>query len=185
MKRYRALHPDTGYVWLGFPDKEMAGARGFLDDWSPDERASLLLLANLPHDQFLTLLKRCFINLRTPACDGVSASVLESLALGIPVVASENHRRPSGVVTYEDTDAADMCAKLNNVTEHYAEVKDALDIQESDDNVGKMVSWLTEDPWSNPRLTPSRCRKVISRRQLPIPRHPYRRPNLYHPIRHA
>jgi glycosyltransferase involved in cell wall biosynthesis len=145
MKRYRAQHPETGYVWLGFPDKEMAGARGFLDDWSPEERATLLLLANLPHDQFLTLLKRCFINLRTPACDGVSASVLESLALGIPVVASENHRRPSGVVTYEDMDAADMCAKLHYVTEHYDEVKDALGVQDSDDNVGKMVSWLTGD----------------------------------------
>src|SRR6266852_4303732 len=34
-----------------------------------------------------------------PACDGVSASVLESLALGVPVVASENGRRPAGVVT--------------------------------------------------------------------------------------
>ena len=69
-------------------------------------------MENLNHNEFMTLLSRCTAKLRTPACDGVSASVLESLALGIPVVASENGRRPAGVITYAERDAADMCLKL-------------------------------------------------------------------------
>src|SRR6202020_1117509 len=140
---YRARYPDTGFVWLGFPDKEVPAAEKFVEAWSKEERASLLVLGNLTHDQFLTLLSRSFIFLRTPACDGVAASVLESIALHIPVVASENGRRPEGVVTYRDTDAADMCEKLVAVTARYDEVKAGLALGAIDDNVGAMADWLT------------------------------------------
>jgi hypothetical protein len=34
-------------------------------------------------------------------------------------VASENGRRTAGVVTYQDTNMADMVARLRYVTEHY------------------------------------------------------------------
>jgi glycosyltransferase involved in cell wall biosynthesis len=145
MRRYREQDPGAGFIWLGFPDKEMRAAEAFVSEWPPDERASLLLLGNLAHDQFLTLLSQCFVYLRTPACDGVAASVLESLALGVPVVASGNGRRPAGVVTYDDTSAADMVDKLRFVYEHYDEVKAGLAFEMSDDNVGRMADWLAGD----------------------------------------
>jgi glycosyltransferase involved in cell wall biosynthesis len=147
MASYRKSYPTAGFIWLGFPDKEFSGAKEFAKDWPEAERQSLLLLGNLTHDQFLTLLTRSRINLRTPACDGVAASVLESLALGVPVVASENGRRPDGVVTYSDTDAADMCSKLVYATQHIEEVKQRIPAQAGDDddndNVGKMADWLS------------------------------------------
>lgn len=146
MKLYRREQPDAGFIWLGFPEKEMQAARDYVQNWPDEERASLLLLGNLTHDQFLTLLSRCFICLRTPACDGVAASVLESLALGVPVVASENGRRPAGVVTYNDTDPADMLAKLVYVTRNYQEVKAGLATGPSDDNVARMSDWLFAQP---------------------------------------
>ncbi len=142
MKLYRKQRPDAGFIWLGFPDKEMLAAKEYVRDWPVEERASLLLLGNLTHDQFLTLLSRCFICLRTPACDGVAASVLESLALGVPMVASDNGRRPAGVVTYRDTEADDMCEKLIYVTRHYDEVKAGLGVEAGEDNVGRMADWL-------------------------------------------
>ena len=71
--------------------------------------------------------------------------MLESIALGIPVVASENGRRPVGVLTYEDANAADMVAKLSYVTEHYSEVKGALRLESGDDNIGKMAEWVASD----------------------------------------
>jgi glycosyltransferase involved in cell wall biosynthesis len=151
MRLYRREQPDAGFIWLGFPDKEMTSARQSVQDWPPDEKASLLLLGNLTHDQFLTLLSRCFICLRTPACDGVAASVLESLALAVPVVASENGRRPPGVVTYSDTDGADMCEKLEYVTRNYQQVKASLGLQPDDDNVGKMADWLVGAPSATPQ----------------------------------
>jgi glycosyltransferase involved in cell wall biosynthesis len=150
MKRYREQDPGAGFIWLGFPGKEISAAEDFVSGWLPDERASLLLLGNLTHDQFLTLLSQCFVYLRTPACDGVAASVLESLALGVPVVASENGRRPTGVVTYSDTDAADMVNKLRFVRDRYEEVKAGLAFEMSDDNVGRMADWLARNPLGEP-----------------------------------
>jgi glycosyltransferase involved in cell wall biosynthesis len=148
MKLYRQRQPDAGFIWLGFPDKEMHAARDYIQEWPADEKASLLLLGNLTHDQFLTLLSRCFLCLRTPACDGVAASVLESLALAVPVVASENGRRPAGVVTYGDVDAVDMCEKLVYTTQHYEELKAGLRAgalnNAAEDNVGRMADWLVD-----------------------------------------
>jgi len=146
MKCYRREQPDAGFIWLGFPDKEMLSAKQYCHDWPANERASLLLLGNLTHDQFLTLLSRCFICLRTPMCDGVAASVLESIALGVPVVASENGRRPAGVVTYNDTDAVDMSEKLIYVTRHYQEVRAGLRPETGDDNIRRMADWLAGQP---------------------------------------
>jgi glycosyltransferase involved in cell wall biosynthesis len=142
MKLFRKEQPDAGFIWLGFPEKEMFAAKQYVKDWLAEERASLLLLGNLTHDQFLTLLSRCSIFLRTPACDGVAASVLESLALGVPVVASENGRRPAGVVTYSDTDAVDMSQKLIEVTGNYEAVRAGLSPDATEDNVGRMADWL-------------------------------------------
>lgn len=143
MKRFREKQPATGYIWLGFPGKELPAAQAFVSDWPTDERNSLLLLGNLNHDQFLTLLSRCTLYLRTPACDGVAASVLESLGLRIPVVASENGRRPPGVITYEDTGAGDMVEKLVYATDRLSQIKSALHVEADDDNVGLMADWLT------------------------------------------
>jgi len=149
MARYRKLYSNAGFIWLGFPEKELPAAKESVKDWPEVERESLLILGNLTHNQFLTLLARSDINLRTPACDGVAASVLESLALGIPVVASENGRRPSGVITYEDTDAEEMCAKLVYATEHNQELKSRLlanfagDAHEDEDNIGRMADWVS------------------------------------------
>jgi glycosyltransferase involved in cell wall biosynthesis len=142
MARFRKMYPKAGFVWLGFPGKEMPMAEEFVHHWPADERQSLLLLGNLTHDQFLTLMTSCFACLRTPACDGVAASVLEALALGVPVVASENGRRPAGVITYEDMSADDLCAKLHYVTEHYEEIKSHMRSADADDNVGRMADWL-------------------------------------------
>ena len=142
MALYRKRYPDAGFIWLGFPAKEFLEAQQFVEPWTAEEKKSLLLLGNLTHDEFLTLMSRCFACLRTPACDGVAASVLEALTLEVPVVASQNGRRPVGVITYEDTDASDMCAKLMYVTEHYAQVKANLGSHTADDNVGRMADWL-------------------------------------------
>jgi glycosyltransferase involved in cell wall biosynthesis len=143
MAKFRRLYPRAGFVWLGFPEREMPAVRDFVKDWPADERQSLLLLGNLTHDEFLTLMSRSFACLRTPACDGVAASVLEALALGIPVVASENGRRPGGVISYDEMNSDDMVAKLCYVAENYDRVKAGTRLADTDDNVGLMANWLT------------------------------------------
>lgn len=148
MNRFRRSQPNVGFVWLGFPDRELPRAQELVGEWPEEERQSLLLLGNLAHDEFLTLLSRSFACIRTPACDGVSASVLESLAMGIPVVASENGRRPPGTLTYAETDAADLCAKLVSLVENYSAIRASLERIEHGDNVSRMADWLASEPSS-------------------------------------
>ncbi|MBV9181329.1 MAG: glycosyltransferase family 4 protein [Acidobacteria bacterium] len=144
MADFRRHFPRTGFIWLGFPEKEMPAAEKYVQAWGKDERASLLLLGNLDHDAFLSLLTRSTAYIRTPACDGVSASVLESLALGVPVIASENGTRPRGVLTYRETDVQDLCARMSYLMENRSSVNVSLGTQEKD-NVSTMADWITND----------------------------------------
>jgi glycosyltransferase involved in cell wall biosynthesis len=146
MLQFRRRYPQAGFIWLGFPSKELPAANEFVADWPAPERQSLLLLGNVTHDEFLTLLSRCFAYIRTPACDGVAASVLESLALGIPVIASENGHRPANVATYREGDAADLCAKLIGLTEGYNQFKKSAQLQAAEDNIARTVDWLLGAP---------------------------------------
>jgi glycosyltransferase involved in cell wall biosynthesis len=146
MLQFRQRHPEAGFIWLGFPCKELPAANEFVGGWQAPERQSLLLLGNLTHDEFLTLLTRCSAYIRTPACDGVAASVLESLALGIPVIASENGHRPANVITYQEGNAADLRAKLISLTERYDEIKKNTQLQVAEDNISRTVDWLLGTP---------------------------------------
>ena len=144
MRQFRQEYPDAGFIWLGFPEKEMQAARSYVADWPEKGKNGLLLLGNLPHDDFLTLLSRCSAYLRTPACDGVSSSVLESLALGIPVVASENGRRPSGVLTYVEDDPTDLCNKLDHLIRNYVDIKRHTHLHSPANNTALMADWILE-----------------------------------------
>jgi glycosyltransferase involved in cell wall biosynthesis len=144
MHRFRRYQPKAGFIWLGFPDRELPRAEEFVREWPGEERQSLLLLGNLTHDQFLTLLSRCVACIRTPACDGVAASVLESLVMGIPVVASENGRRPPGTLTYTETSAVDLYDKLVFLVENDSAIRAKLKRFEHGDNVARMADWLGE-----------------------------------------
>jgi glycosyltransferase involved in cell wall biosynthesis len=72
---------------------------------------------DLPHEQFLTILSYASVFIRTPICDGVCSSVLEALALGKPVVASENPHRPRGVLTFKAGQHADLAEKVRHALE--------------------------------------------------------------------
>jgi glycosyltransferase involved in cell wall biosynthesis len=73
----------------------------------------ILIGNDFGHDQFMTLLSRSDVHLRTPVSDGVSSTVLEALSLKIPVVASDNGTRPASVVTYDARDPHDFADKLD------------------------------------------------------------------------
>lgn len=94
-------HMDAG-VW---PAVEEAVHRHGLKD-------RICFVDDLEHDAFLTLLQRSALYLRTPITDGVASSVLEALALGVPVVACENGTRPAGVITYAAEDSEEMASAV-------------------------------------------------------------------------
>ena len=75
----------------------------------------ICLVDDLDHDAFLTALRRSAIYVRTPITDGVASSVLESLALSVPVVGCDNGTRPPGVITYPVEDAGRLATVLADV----------------------------------------------------------------------
>jgi glycosyltransferase involved in cell wall biosynthesis len=145
MRQFRQKHKRAGFIWVGFPLKEMPAVNEFAGHWQAEERESLLLLGNLSHDEFLTLLNRSFAYIRTPACDGVSSSILEALAFGVPVVASENGSRPHGVITYRAGHATDLCAKLVDMAEQGRQ-RHRTQMQSDENNIAKTVDWLLGHP---------------------------------------
>jgi glycosyltransferase involved in cell wall biosynthesis len=142
----------------------LMGSNTTPEDMEPEEINSLIQelalephlcwTGDLLHEQFLTILSYASVFIRTPICDGVCSSVLEALALGKPVVASENPHRPRGVLTYKAGQYADLADKVQYALEQNnsdTSQKDAPEIQDTvDDEVrfllniarGKMVSVL-------------------------------------------
>jgi glycosyltransferase involved in cell wall biosynthesis len=86
----------------------------------------IALVEDLDHDQFLTALTRSSVYVRTPPADGVSSSVLEALALRVPVIAAANGSRPEGVLTYAATDVQSLEAQLRHVLANSAEIVAAI-----------------------------------------------------------
>ena len=115
--RLAARRSDAGLV--------ICGVAGDIDPvlWKEVERLIALngiadricIVDDLAHEHFLAALKRSSLYLRTPTSDGVASSVLESLAMGVPVVAAENGTRPPGTINYAPTDGEAMADAMDQV----------------------------------------------------------------------
>lgn len=79
---------------------------------------SVFLTGNVERSEFLTLLSKADLFVRTPVTDGICSSVLEALYLGIPVVAAENDNRPEQVVTYTGDSKDDLSLKVREVLQN-------------------------------------------------------------------
>jgi glycosyltransferase involved in cell wall biosynthesis len=137
--------PDVGLI--------ICGGTGHADEgvWPSVQEAiqrqgvgdRICFVDDLDHDAFLTALQRSALYLRTPITDGVASSVLESLALGVPVVACENGTRPAGVLTYPADDAGRMAATVEHVLSNRAEVLASMTTLDVPDTVGDEIAVLT------------------------------------------
>jgi len=108
----RRDHPKAGLVICGPADtpreaKEQMRRLGI--------ESSVLITGNLPHAEFLATLRSSDLFIRTAIRDGLCASVIEALTLGVPVVAANNGTRPGSAVTYQPGNAADLTLKLSTV----------------------------------------------------------------------
>jgi glycosyltransferase involved in cell wall biosynthesis len=103
----------------------------------------ICFVEDLDHDAFLSALQRSALYLRTPITDGVASSVLESLALNIPVVGCDNGTRPAGVVTYPAEDAQKMAAAVEHVIANRAQVLADMESFEVPDTLPDEVAVLT------------------------------------------
>jgi glycosyltransferase involved in cell wall biosynthesis len=103
----------------------------------------IAIVDDLRHEVFLAALGRARVCLRTHLSDGVCSSVLEALALGVPVVATQNNHRPPGVITYPPEDVGALTATLNDVLNRHEEIAAALPRPEVRDTVEEEARLLT------------------------------------------
>lgn len=145
MARVMERRPGVGLV--------LCGGLSHMEDWLWDDvqariRAHavedrICLVGDLTHDEFLTALQRSALYLRTPITDGVASSVMESLALGVPVVACENGTRPAGVVTYPAEDAVRLASTVKDVLERRKDIGAPLKRVDVPDTLDAEVGVLT------------------------------------------
>lgn len=145
-KRLAGLRDDVGLVLCGlagYPEPDLAKAVS--DAIAQGGIGSRICqIDDLDHDEFLTAMSRAAIFLRTHVSDGVCSSVLEALALGVPVVASENGHRPPGVLTYDAQAPDRLAAVLDETLARRTHIRAALPRPEIPDTVSIEVQMLVE-----------------------------------------
>jgi glycosyltransferase involved in cell wall biosynthesis len=90
----REDHPEAGLIMIGSGSLE-ADLRARIA--ASPAREHVLLVGDLDHAITVRVLTECHLMLRTTLYDGDSISVREALALGLPVIATDNGMRPDGV----------------------------------------------------------------------------------------
>jgi glycosyltransferase involved in cell wall biosynthesis len=137
--------PDVGLVLCGVSGHMEEGLWDRVQERITTHRldSHICALDDLDHDAFLTALQRSTLYLRTPITDGVAASVLEALALRVPVVACENGTRPAGVITYPATDHQLMADRLEYVINHRAQVVQSMERMDVPDTLAEEIALLT------------------------------------------
>ena len=104
----------------------------------------VLIVNDLVHDDFVLAVGKASIYLRSHVSDGVCASVMEALAQGVPVVASENGTRPEGVIVYPATDSEALGRALSETLARRSEIVASLKRPVARDTLRVEIDLLTD-----------------------------------------
>lgn len=116
-------YPKSGLIIIG----STFGAESFVETIASYRLNDHILLAgDKSHDNFLTLIEHSDLCLRTHIRDGVCSSVMEALALGVPVIACDNGTRPPEVILYRSCDHQDLAEKISMALPRLNELKRKL-----------------------------------------------------------
>lgn len=137
VRRFAKAFPRIGFLWVGPPDREMDSVKAFLKEENIE--STVCLLPSLSHDVFLTLMNRSLAYIRTPMTDGTCSSVLEALALKIPVLASDNGTRPAGVALWAAGDVDGLVAFMTKSVKNRAAMVSVIPEIELEDNAKKLA----------------------------------------------
>lgn len=116
MREFVARYPSIGFLLVGTSDRELELLRQFVRDQRLEN--NVCITGSVTHDAFLTMLTRSLACIRSPMTDGVSSSVLESLALGIPVLGVDNGTRPAGVELWQKDDRESLLRLMAEAVEN-------------------------------------------------------------------
>lgn len=123
LKLLKREYPSFGAIIIG-SFKGSEPYQQMIKDYNLED--NILLVGEKNHDNFLTIIERSHLVLRTPVSDGVCSSVMEALALKVPVVASDNHNRPQEVVLFEAGNAVSLAEKVIETLQNIEQLKESL-----------------------------------------------------------
>ena len=126
--------------------------------------SAICLLPSVSHDVFLTLMSRSLAYIRTPMTDGTCSSVLEALALKIPVLASDNGTRPAGAELFKDGDIDGLIALMTKAIRNRAAMVAAIPDIELEDNAKKLTDSIERVCFGEGRLSPARLNGAWDRK---------------------
>ena len=96
-------------------------------------------MGSIPHETFLNMLSRSIAYIRTPMTDGVCSSVLESLKLKVPVLASDNGTRPHGTDLWKEGNVESLLNLMTEVVRNRGEVVSRIPEIVFEDNAKKLA----------------------------------------------
>ena len=123
LKLIKEKHPSFGAIIIGSlegvePYKKKIKLYNLHDN--------ILLVGEKNHDNFLTIVENSHLVIRTPVSDGVCSSVMEALAIKVPVVGSNNNTRPQEVILFKPGNAADLASNVIETLRNLDQIKDNL-----------------------------------------------------------
>lgn len=137
MRQFLVRHPTVGFLLVGTSDKELELLRQFIGDQGLGD--AVCITGSVEHDAFLTMVTRSLACIRSPMTDGVSSSVLEALALGIPVLGVDNGTRPAGVELWQKDDPESLLRLMEEAVENRGAMVARLPRFSAEDNTRKLA----------------------------------------------
>ncbi len=137
MRQFAASNPSIGFLLVGTSDKELELLREFVRDQGLDH--AVCITGSVTHDAFLTMLTASLACIRSPMTDGVSSSVLESLALGVPVLGVDNGTRPAGVELWRKDDPDSLLKLMAEALMNRSGMVSRMPRFSADDNTRKLA----------------------------------------------
>jgi len=113
---------------------------------------------------FISLLERSDVLLRSALVDGDSVSVREGLFYGLPTVASDTPFRPEGAILFRKGDSVDMAQKLRQALEREGKRSASRAQKESEANVETLLGIYRTVLGSEPPIKPYEGRNSADRR---------------------
>jgi hypothetical protein len=137
MRRFRAQFPRIGFLLVGTSNRELQPLKEFLSKEGLED--VVYLTGSVPHNIFLTMMRRSLAYIRIPLTDGTCSSVLEALALKVPVLASDNGTRPAGAELWKHGDLDSLLASMYDAVRSHARMVSRIPNIVIEDNVKRLA----------------------------------------------
>jgi glycosyltransferase involved in cell wall biosynthesis len=137
MRSFRSHFPRIGFLLVGTSDRELEPLRQFFKNEKLED--AVCITGSVAHDVFLSMLTQSLACIRVPMTDGVSSSVMEALALRVPVLASDNGTRPAGVELWRQDDPDSLLKLMIEAVRNHSAMVARMPELLAEDNTKKLA----------------------------------------------